>query len=254
MRAHLTAVQRALRRVAAETESVRRRFDDAVRAVDTGLSVLVGEPLALARDVSGLTEMPAYAAAGIQARMAAYQDLAVSIITAPRSRPAEAFVSGVIIPGRRRTVANDFHSAVIVATSACAGAIRSVLEHQFTARPHAIAAASALLDLLDTIGAWMDEGFTALAAAGAPGGIDTGSGYQALQEAVALAAGYLVEISFTLLPERRIVLDRPRTIIDLAAELYGAVDERLDFLIDTNELSGSEILELPRGTSVVYYA
>jgi hypothetical protein len=70
---------------------------------------------------------------------------------------------------------------------------------------------------------------------------------------VALTAGHLVETSFTLLQERRIVLDRERTIIDLAAELYGSVDDRLDLLINSNDLTGSEILELPRGRTIVYY-
>ena len=52
---------------------------------------------------------------------------------------------------------------------------------------------------------------------------------------------------------RRVVLDRNRTIIDLAAELYGSVDDQLDFLINSNNLTGSEILELPRGREIVYY-
>ena len=31
------------------------------------------------------------------------------------------------------------------------------------------------------------------------------------------------------------------------------IDENLDFLINSNNLTGSEILELPRGREVVYY-
>ncbi len=83
--------------------------------------------------------------------------------------------------------------------------------------------------------------------------IDTGGAYQQLQDAVALTAGFLVEISFSLKQERVIILDRNRTIIDLAAELYGSIDDQLDFLISSNDLSGSEILELPRGREIVYY-
>ena len=77
--------------------------------------------------------------------------------------------------------------------------------------------------------------------------------YQQLQEAAALTAGFLVFISFSLKQERRLVLDRARTVIDLAAELYGSVDDPLDFFIASNRLSGSEILELPIGREVVYY-
>jgi len=65
-----------------------------------------------------------------------------------------------------------------------------------------------------------------------------------------------VKVSFSLVPERSIVLDRPRTIIDLCAQLYPRdnLDEKLDFLINTNDLSGDELLELPRGRKILYYA
>ncbi len=63
----------------------------------------------------------------------------------------------------------------------------------------------------------------------------------------------MIEISFSLKAERRITLDRARTIIDLSAELYGEIDGSLDALINNNALSGSEIFELPRGRTIVYY-
>ena len=83
--------------------------------------------------------------------------------------------------------------------------------------------------------------------------VDTGETYLAMQNSTALAVGFLVELSFTLAQERRITLDRPRTLIDLVAELYGDVDSQLDFFIDTNDLSGDEIIELPAGREIVYY-
>jgi len=130
-----------------------------------------------------------------------------------------------------------------------------VLEHEFDARPRALEAAELILAQLDEVVVWQDQAFAALAGASTGGDIDTGEAYQALQEAVVLAAGYLVDISFQTLPERRIVLDRPRTILDLCGELYGNVsNDTLDFFIDSNELSGSEILEVPRGRGVVFYA
>ncbi len=53
--------------------------------------------------------------------------------------------------------------------------------------------------------------------------------------------------------ERSIVLDRDRTILDLCAELYDEVDEKLDLIIDTNNLSGDEVFELKAGRRIVYY-
>lgn len=83
--------------------------------------------------------------------------------------------------------------------------------------------------------------------------VDTGESYRALQNASALAVGFLVELSFTLAQEHRIILDRPRTLIDLVAELYGEIDPQLDFFINTNDLSGDEIIELPAGREIVFY-
>jgi len=83
--------------------------------------------------------------------------------------------------------------------------------------------------------------------------VDDGTMYQQLQEAVALVAGYLVEVSFTLKQERSIVLETPRSIIDFVAEFYGEVDEQLDFFINSNNLTGSQILELPRGFTALYF-
>lgn len=83
--------------------------------------------------------------------------------------------------------------------------------------------------------------------------VDTGELYQPLQQAAALSAGFLVANSFNLAQERRVVLGRPRTLLDAVAEFYGELDNRFDFFISTNSLSGDEIIELPRGFELVYY-
>lgn len=83
--------------------------------------------------------------------------------------------------------------------------------------------------------------------------VDTGEIYQPLQNSVALGAGFLVKSSFTLIEEQRIILVRARNFVELVAELYGELDNRFDFFISTNQLSGDEIIELPIGREVVYY-
>ena len=84
--------------------------------------------------------------------------------------------------------------------------------------------------------------------------IDTGEVYQPMQDAMALTTGFLVDLSFSLVQERRVVLGRARTMVDRVGELYGSVDDQLDFFINTNDLSGDEIIEIPAGRTVVYYA
>lgn len=83
--------------------------------------------------------------------------------------------------------------------------------------------------------------------------VDTGEIYQPFQESVALAAGFLVESSFELAEERILVLGKARNYVALVAELYGELDERFDFFISTNNLSGDEMIELPIGFEAVFY-
>ena len=117
-----------------------------------------------------------------------------------------------------------------------------------------IAAAAAVLEQMDAMVAWRDAAFADLVTIDDQSqAIDTGEAYAALQSVVSLTAGYLIQASFSALPERAIVLDRARTIVDLCAELYGTVDGKLDLLISTNDFTGDELIELPPNRRVLWY-
>jgi hypothetical protein len=236
----------ALNDAAKATAAASRALRDAEQALNQGLDVLLGEPLALAQQVVQLVRAPAIAASALAARLEGYGDFASSIFASLPGRPADALAQGDF-PRRRRAIRNDLLMSDVYASAAVSGSVQSVLEQRFRARPEALAAAAEVLRQFDAWVHWHETSFAAL------GIVDTGEVYRALRSAAAYVAGYLVEISFTLVPERRIVLDRPRTILDLSAEIFGEVDARLDELIATNELTGDEILELPRGKTIVYY-
>lgn len=224
----------ALQTIADAQQAVQQQFNLIVQSVRQGLDVLITEPLTLAFQTVQLIEAPARVTELIGARLDAYAAL------------ADALISGdgaVVSPDN----ANEFYAANLYATTYVAASVRSTVNAQFETRPQAIAAAESVLGLFEQVEAWREANFNAI------GAVDAGAAYQQLQEATALAAGYLVRLSFNLKQERRIVLGRPRTIIDLAAELYGEVDPVLDFLISSNSLTGSEILELPAGREIVYY-
>lgn len=223
-------------------------FDQTLQGVTGSLDILVGQPVSLAGSVVGLISTPASVGATITSLLESYAALAESIFSSPAGTPDASIGDGVVLPRRLERITNDFRAADLFAMAAVSGSIQAVLATTFDAKPAAIAAASSVMSLFDRLVAWRDAGFTTLDA------VDPGGAYQAMQSAVAMTVGYLVEVSFSLVPERRIKLDRPRTIIDLAAELYGSVDDKLDFLISTNDLSGSEILEIPAGRTIVYYA
>ena len=244
IREFLRTVSGALSDVSGATAAVRREFADNVALVNQGIDVFIGQPLLLARQISDLIKAPARALAGIRSRLNAYADLAEKIFGSKAGRPGDRPIA---IASNLTLVRNDLEIARLFASSAVAGAILSLVENTFETKPEVLDAAERGLNQFDAFVDWNDSAFAAV------GAVDTGEDYQALLDAVGLAAGYLVEISFQVVPERRIVLDRARTIIDLAAELYGVVDARLDFLISSNALSGSEILELPAGRTILYY-
>jgi len=255
IRKFLRDVNSTMKTASDSVAKVRREMADIQSLINFGLDTLVGQPLLLARQCVNLVRAPARAIDGIISRLDAYRNLAESIFASAAGTPAETLAAGTALAVRTTQVANDFHAADLFASSAVAGSVAATLETQYETRPQAIAAAEEVLAQAAALIAWRDTGFTALEGIAQIGTfqVDQGESYQQLQNAVALAAGRLIEISFTLIPERRIVLDRPRTIVDLCAELYGQVDERLDFMIQSNNLSGSEILELPRGSAIVYY-
>lgn len=224
--------------IADTQENVQKQFDAINDSINKGIEILIGDPLTLASQTVIMLQAPARALTSIAARLRAYGDLATLIITGDNA---------VQEPGLGSDNSNTFHTNDLYASAYVTGSIVSVVNNQFGTKTDALAAADLVLQQFADVAAWRDDNFQSL------GEVDTGSAYQQLQEAVALTAGFLVEISFSLKQERSIVLTRPRTIIDLVAELYGSIDDQLDFFIDSNNLTGSEILELPRGREIVYY-
>jgi len=249
----LNEIGGALDGIANTTADVAREFRDAQDLINRSLDVLVGKPLLLVQQLQNLISIPARALAGIESRIDGYSDLADRLMDSDAGNPGGRLVPGSDVTDRTYRITNDFHSTETNVLAAVSAIVRSTLNHTFTTRPEAIGAADQMFDKFDAAVAWRDDAFTDIAGVSA-NQLDTGGSIQALQDAVAFNAGRLVQLSFSLVPERIIVLDRARTIIDLAGQLYGSTsDDRLNALINNNDLPGSAILEMPRGTVIRYY-
>jgi hypothetical protein len=232
----IATVDGALSEVAEQQADVFSQYDAVKASIDTGIDVLVGKPLTLAFQAQRLSQLPAQIAGGAAARLDAYGNLARSLSGAPTASP-----------GLDNLALNAFKGGEVNATAAVAAMALSIVTSEFETQNDALAAADDVLSAFDAVVAWRDANYPAL------GSIDTGDAYQRLQDAVATAAGFAVDLSFSLKREQRLTLTRSRSIIDLVAELYGSVDDRLDFFINSNSLTGDEILEIPAGRTVVYY-
>lgn len=240
----LGQIRSALRSIASTSRTISGTFSSTDRLILGALDTLVGQPLSLARSLLDLVQSPGRAFTRVTSRLSAYRGLAESIID--RFGRLGSSTGGSVEEDVDSKV-NDYYLGDLLATGSVAASALSCAQNTFATRREAIEAAEILLTQLQEIVEWREARGAEL------GEVDTGEAYQALQDLVALTAGYLVQVSFTLLPERSIVTDRARTIIDLAAELYGEVDEKLDYLIATNNLSGDEILEVPAGRKILYY-
>lgn len=226
----LETTKGALDSVAAIKDETQRQFDTVYNSISQGLTVLAGDPLTLAFQTLILLDAPARAVGTFSARLDAYAALSQSL------RGVEVSDS------------NDLANSDLFVTGSVAALTTATLSSEFGTRKEAITAAESLLGQLETVTTWRDTTYND------QGATDLGEAYRTLQDAVALAAGYLVRTSFSLAQERRIILTRNRTMVDLVAELYGEVDEQLDAFIAANDLSWAELLELPAGREIVYYA
>lgn len=229
--------------------AAQRQFEDAIDTVSRSLDTLTATPSALAVAVMNAIASPALAGAAVRDVLAGYVGLSAASRARAGASPADYVPEGGTLPESSVVMAgNAFQAARLFSAGALAAYARAASSGSYSARPQAISAATALLQGMDEHVAWSDDGYPILDQ------VDTGENYQALQQLVSVTAGFLVQTSFQLAAERRITLSRPRTLLDLAAELYGQVDEQLDRMIDDNAFTGDEILMLPTGTTVVYYA
>ncbi len=227
--AALDQVEDGLGVITEQVESAQRQFDAISKSINRGIDVLIKAPLTLAFQTQQLVNTPARMVGQIQGRLDAYGNLLQGFLGTDAERDTQLYNS-------------DLYASALVTGSAL-----SMTTEQYTRRPDAINAAELILAQGDALAEWRDTNYAAR------GIIDDGGSWQATQELIATTAGALVELSFGLAQERRVVLGSARSIIDLTFELYGTTDSKLDDLINDNNLSGDEIIELPQGKEVTYY-
>ena len=241
---YVSTVNTALIDAASATASVRRSFVTQQQKITFGIDGLLIAPVQLANEIAKLVRLPSSASSAVLSRLDSFSDLFDSVVT---GSVTSRQINSANLPSLRLAQVNQLRTGDLVAMCAVSGSVAAVVATEFASRGATLAAADRVLAQHDALVVWREAAFADLDQ------VDTGGAYQALQSAVALVVGYLIQVSFVLPPERRIRLTRPRTIVDLAAELYGTVDDRLDLLISSNNLSGAEVLEIPAGRLIVYY-
>lgn len=242
----VAAVTGAIAKTNAETNA---KFTSIQDSINSSIDILIGDPLTLAFQTKILMQTPARIAGQVRASLEAYGNLAVDIFGKSGTAKANQYDS--------RNV-NSFQNSQLFASGAVAASTVALISNQFTNKNDALLAAETLIEQYEALIEWTDDNYASIGdtinGESTESVLNTGLGDQQLQDAVALTAGLLIQISFTLREERRIILDRDRTMIDLVAEIKDdAPDAYLDEFINDNDLSVEEHLELKRGREIVYY-
>ena len=81
------------------------------------------------------------------------------------------------------------------------------------------------------------------------------SSYDAIKTLVGVTIGYIIDDTYSNKIKKIITLDRAKATIDVAISEYPkkSVDEAYDFFVDTNQLTGDDIITLQAGRRVVAY-
>lgn len=258
-------VKRAMTGIARTTESINRAFNDLFDAIEDGADALVGTPILLATQLIELTRLPARASADVSAKLAAYTNLIESFtvgssnefVSGNDSQSGNAYSTSALLASA--AVAASVESTVTITNDSAFGVVSQSLP-SYTTRSSVISSIEDLTSNFDAFVDWSDTNRELLVQGAQPTRIpgtndliDTGEGYQQLLDIYSLANGRLIQIVFSSLQEREIKLTEATSLLNFAAEFYGQVDPVLDFIIESNNLTGSEIIELPKGRSMVYY-
>lgn len=241
----LDAINGTIASVASGSASTKARFTSMRNAIVTGLDDIITRPAIVAFEMAELIQIPARDAQQFASMRDAYQDLLDEVLALPDALPELRAVPEMSDAETSRE--NGFRTVDATVAGIVSALSIAAMTSTHRTRSAAVAAADDLVTMFDEAIAWRDAGF------GTIGRVDTGEAYQALVDQVSKTAAYLVQLSFDLPAEKRVTLTRPRSLIELCAELYGAVDEKLDDLINANNLLPSEILEVPRGREIVFY-
>lgn len=224
------------------TTKAQNALSDASDSINRTIDVLVGQPLALARQTQMLILEPARIVEATKARLEAYLNLAADIFgikTEPNGYDYDA--------------ENGFHGNNLMASSLVAGTAEISVNGSFDHAADYFRAAESLGSLLDDYTEWKDNAYGAMSPDTAET-TDTGDGWIDLLALVQAAVSDLIRKSFDAETMIRLTLDRDRGMQELVFELYGsASNDVIERFAKDNAIGGDEYFILKKGREVVYY-
>lgn len=164
------------------------------------------------------------------------------------------FIGAIEKPDGSNIPFNRFITNALLVRASFVALCESMLYGNIRTRPEAVYAAVAILDINDKVNNWVDENISSLSlGASSSAVVDVGETYNNMQMVVSHTVRYLIEVSFGLPMERRVVLQDDRQVLELLPTLGLSIESDLDFFIQSNRLTSDTIEIIPAGTEVLYY-
>ena len=250
----ISAISSGLEAAIESTQEVSDAWNSAEDFINDNIDELLTNPVVLSAALQSLIRLPTRSTLDVKARIDAYLTTLQSF-TPPT--PLEGFLADLF---------NTQQEVEIFSTALLNGASESALfgSGDFLTRSDATESGQELVDAYQSVQLFLDtEEQNSL-------GNNINIRYSVsevvaggIKSITSLTAGQLVQISFSLKQERVITLPNDETIIPLVHRLYGGkiddpVDEniptsKIDFLIDTNQLTPDEIIVMRKGRQIRYY-
>lgn len=233
-------VDRWLGKIAATNAATRAAYDEKFGILNSAITTLIGDPIALATEMIDLALLPSRGLASIGERLEGYVNLIADLFG---SSPKDDEPSLVTYEAD-----NDLGVNEVLAKAAVLGCVQVLATSTPTTRDEAMRAIVTTEAVVVTQSDWSETKRQT------NGRTDTGEDVEILQRASASALERMLGLVVRLLVEKREVLDRDWALYELCAKLYGAIDEAtIDRFILSNHFAGNEILLIPRGRTVVWY-
>lgn len=223
---------------------VNAQVDAIQRGIQETLDAVIFEPLKLAAQVQQLIQLPALVMNDFSARFDTYKAFAEDLFGIGSDEPSDEFFNTA---KSKELALSSVVSAVAVISSTSS----------FQTRAQAIEAIEAVTALFNAITENLDADQTLFDQEKIDRQFFSQSeSYIDAARVISMIQGLIIRQSFDLAVEKRITLDRPRTPVEIAVTEYkgfGENDSNIDLFVQSNALSGSEILILPAGREVVIY-
>jgi hypothetical protein len=236
----------AMKKPSEYVSSVSKKMDAVSDSINRGIDVLIGDPLALARQCQILIGQPRREAKGISAKLRAYTNLAAYIFTGTITEPGRYFNDTI----------NEFHLNKLTAQSIVSNAAELSKEtSELVTRADHFRQAQSSIALMEAYQEWHDRNYAVIESITVnESDSDTGDGIEELWELIRDATNHLLEEADKAKTVIEIELYGDRTPLDLCFELYGTtLFEVFDSFVDTNQIVGDEFFLIPKGRKIVYY-